>query len=63
VLGSAYELKEFAPLRTLGETLMDLHNNGVGIGQARAGGRAPTYRTPGIVTMERKGARYPSSIE
>lgn len=62
-LGTAYELKEFAPFETLGETLMDLRNNGVGIGQARAGGGAPSHRTPGIVTMERRGSRYPTTFK
>ena len=62
-IGTGYELKEFAPLRNLGETLMDLHNNGGGVGQAQAGGNPPTYNTPGIVTMERRGSRYPTGLK
>lgn len=40
---------------------MDLHNNGVGIGQARAGGGMPDLRTPGLQWFKGTDARYPNA--
>jgi hypothetical protein len=53
-VGIGHELTTF-PWK-LDEMGMDLHNNGVGIGKARAGGATPDVRTPGLM-MAPKGKK------
>jgi hypothetical protein len=47
IIGIGHEITGLPALK-FNETLMDLHNNGVGIGQARAGGALPNTSTPGL---------------
>jgi hypothetical protein len=53
IAGIGHEIGNIAHFEPLGEALMDLHNNGVGIGHAR---------TPCLVTI-RPQARYPGEPE